>query len=263
MSNYDFGFVVVHVPHSSTYIPKEYMKDFLISEELLYKEMRRMTDSFCDELYDPTRFDNRVVASVSRLVCDVERFRDDDNEPNARFGHGLMYTKTSFGRRMRNNDDKLRNRILSDIYDPHHEKLTNAVDNALKNYGFCLVIDGHSFNSKKIVKFDNLFSFPDFDIGTDSYHTPDFLAKAVSHEVKDLGYSVRFNSPYSGAITPLKHYMQNKNVLSFMIEVNRKLYMDEKTMEKGEKFNEIRGVCHRLMNVAAESVLKHFRSSNG
>jgi len=75
--NKDYGFVVVHVPHASVAITDEYRNTILLDEKQLYKEIRRMTDLFCDELYDAPEFTNRVVAPVSRLVCDMERFRDD------------------------------------------------------------------------------------------------------------------------------------------------------------------------------------------
>ena len=259
----DYGYVVVHIPHASVNIPEEYRKDYLISDSLLHKELLRMTDAFCDELYDPPGFTGRVVADISRLVCDPERFREDRDEINARYGHGLMYTRTSFGRKLRNNDKGLREKIVSQIYDPHHLRLTEAVGKALEEYGFCLIIDGHSFHSRKIVRFDNIFSMPDFDIGTDSWHTPEYLADAVYQEVIKQGYRPRFNSPYGGSITPLTFYRQNKNVVSIMIETNRRLYMDEKTMRRSENFMEIRKVCHELMYTAAETVRERFGRKDG
>ena len=40
------------------------------------------------------------------------------------------------------------------------------------------------------------------------------------------GYSVSINSPFSGTIVPLKHYLKDRRVSSIMIEVNRSLYDD-------------------------------------
>jgi len=253
-----YGFVVVHIPHASLELPDDFRRGILLTESKLRREMIRMTDAFCDELYDAPGFDNRLTAVVSRLVCDVERFRDDADEPNARRGQGLMYTKTSTGKKLREYDEKLRERVLLEYYDPHHRRLTEAVDDAVASFGFCLIIDGHSFNSRKIEKIDNLFSFPDFDIGTDDFHTPDKVAGALYSRVAQLGYKPRFNSPYSGAITPAKHYKKDKRVLSVMIETNRRLYMNEKTMQKTENFSKTREACHELMRAAAEASLVHF-----
>ena len=61
-----------------------------------------MTDAFTDELFAPTSFEAaRVVFPISRLVCDVERFPDDADEPMALRGMGAVYVKTTDGRPLR------------------------------------------------------------------------------------------------------------------------------------------------------------------
>ena len=157
-----------------------------------------------------------------------------------------------FGKKIRDYDEELRNRILADFYDPHHARLTSAVDTALENCGRCTILDGHSFNSKWPIKLDCLFDRPDFCIGTDPFHTPEGLRDAMVKAVKEEGYHVRINTPYSGAITPIKHYGKDKRVVSIMIEVNRKLYMDEKTGEKSKGFEKTKAMCQKLMRIAAE-----------
>jgi len=254
----DYGFTVVHIPHASVNIPGKYHKTIVLNEKRLWREMARMTDAFCDELYDAPEFQKRVVAPVSRLVCDVERFRDDRLEPCAKKGQGLLYVRTVYGRRLRNYDEELRNDVLREIYDPHHAKLTAAVEEALARYGKCLIIDGHSFDSKMILKPDNKLSFPllfpEFDIGTDPYHTPAALCDAVCGRVRELGFRPKVNTPFGGAITPMKYYQRDKRVVSIMFEANRKLYMNEKNMTKSAGFQKTREACHALMQFAAEYV---------
>jgi len=250
----DYGFVVVHVPHASVDIPGEYGESILLSKARLWREMRRMTDAFCDELYDAPEFPVRVIAKHSRFVCDVERFRDDDLEPRARYGQGLMYTRTVFGRQLRKYDVQLREKILGEVYDPHHKNLTAAVDNALDRYGKCLVIDGHSFPSNTIVKPLGILTRPDFDVGTDFYHTPDGLRDVICNKIKELGYTVKVNTPFAGAITPMKHYQKDKRVVSVMFETNRRLYMNSSDMTKSAGFEKTRDTCHTLMRCAADWV---------
>jgi len=250
----DYGFVVVHVPHASTEIPEQYKKTILLSNKQLWREMLRMTDAFCDELYDAPEFPTRVVAEYSRFVCDVERFRDDSHEPRAKYGQGLMYTRTVFGRRLRENDDALRDTILREVYDPHHDRLTLAVQDALERYGKCLVIDGHSFNTATPVKPWGIFTRPDFDIGTDPYHTPDGLRDAICKKVRGLGYSVKVDTPFEAAITPMKYYQKDKRVVSVMFETNRRLYMNESDMTRSAGFEKTRQACRELMLCAAEYV---------
>lgn len=251
----DFGFVVVHVPHASFEIPPEYKESILLDDKSLEREMMRMTDAFCDELYDAPEFQNRVVAKYSRFVCDVERFRNDEDEPRFKYGQGLMYTRTTFGRRLRRLDGSLREKILRDVYDPHHECLTNAVDEALRKYGKCLIIDGHSFPSFTIAKPLGILCRPDFDIGTDSFHTPPGLCDAVMSRARALGYKVKQNTPFAGAITPMKHYKKDSRVSSIMIETNRRLYMTRE-LKKSPGFEKTRESCIALMRTAAEYVMR-------
>jgi len=255
----DYGFVVVHIPHASVEMPDKYKRTILLDEKRLQREVKRMTDALCDQLYDAPEFATRVIAPVSRFICDVERFRDDRLEPCAKHGQGLMYTRTTLYRKIRKHDHALRAEILREIYDPHHEELTSAVEKALEHYGKCLIIDGHSFNSRMILKPDKTLSFPllfpDFDIGVDSYHTPAGLRDTVCACVKELGYKPKVNTPFGGAITPMKFYRNDKRVFSIMFETNRKLYMNETDMIKADGFEKTRQACHALMRCAADYVL--------
>ena len=248
------GFVVVHVPHASLNIPELYRKTILLDEPRLKLEMLRMTDAFCDELYDHPAVGAFVVAGASRLVCDVERFRDDCLEPRSKLGQGLLYTRTIYGRRLRMYDEKLRETVLREIYDPHHERLTRAVDYALERFGKCLIIDGHSFPSSTPVKPFGILTRPDFDVGTDGFHTPAGLRDAICGKVRELGYLPKVNTPFEGAITPMKHYRKDKRVVSIMFETNRRLYMEKTDIVKSAGFAKTRETCHALIQCAAEYV---------
>jgi len=252
-----YGYVVVHVPHASVDIPQAYRESILLGEKQLWREIRRMTDAFCDELYSSPDFPVSVIAKHSRFVCDVERFRDDLHEPRAKFGQGLMYTRTVFGKRLRAGNEELRDKILYEVYDPHHKRLTEAVESALEKYGKCLIIDGHSFPSSTVVKPLGIFTRPDFDIGTDEYHTPDELRDALCKKARELGYSVKVNTPFSGAITPMKHYKKDKRVTAIMLETNRRLYMNSSDMTKTAGFEKTREACLSLMRCAAGLVAEN------
>ena len=39
----------------------------------------------------------------------------------------------------------MREELLQRFYVPHHQKLTEVVDNMLQVHGRCLIIDGHSY----------------------------------------------------------------------------------------------------------------------
>ena len=71
---------ILHIPHASTEIPARYRDQFVLSEEELELEARVMGDLYTDELFEG---EGRpaVRFPASRLVVDVERFRDDSQEP--------------------------------------------------------------------------------------------------------------------------------------------------------------------------------------
>jgi N-formylglutamate deformylase len=212
--------MILHIPHASTNTA-----GYDINNRC--QELLRMTDHFTDELFVNEEATS-VVFKLSRLICDVERFEDDEQEPMSRFGMGVCYTKNSQGEPLRESSLEEKNSIINDYYKPHHASLTQAVENELKTKGKALIIDCHSFPDKAY-RFNADFgkSRPDICIGTDNFHTPKALLEKVKVFFLSKGYDVRVDSPYSGTMVPLKHYKKDVNVLSIMIELNRKLYMDE------------------------------------
>jgi N-formylglutamate amidohydrolase len=92
---------------------------------------------------------------------------------------------------------------------------------------------------------------PDFCIGTDAFHTPPGLLRATESAIRSHGYSVGINSPYSGSLVPSATYRRDPNVWSVMIEVNRRLYMDEKTGAKSPGFKSVKGSIQAILKELA------------
>lgn len=221
--------ILLHVPHASIHIPPEELSRFCPVD--LADEQLKMTDRYCDELF--SGYDS-VVFPVSRLVCDPERFRDDAQETMSRVGMGAIYTKTSFGVPLRYITPEEREQMLQRYYDPHHARLTAAVGQKLRLNGRCLIIDGHSFHPVSLpYELDQEPDRPDFCIGTDPFHTPERLAALAGDFLRREGFSVSLNRPYGGSLVPLKFYRSDRRVCSLMIEINRRLYMDENGRRSG------------------------------
>src|SRR6266545_5203929 len=91
---------VIHLPHSSAVVPPEFRDAIVLDDEELRLELLRITDWFTDELFPvPSRQGKVVRFPLSRLVLDPERFLDDEVEPMAARGMGVIYTQTSHGDR--------------------------------------------------------------------------------------------------------------------------------------------------------------------
>lgn len=242
--------IVIHVPHASQLIPDSVMAFFLPSPEALRDEILRMTDWFTDELFSaPPELAATTAASVSRLVVDTERFRDDASEPMASVGMGAIYTHMSDGRPLRARlSPSEREDWLARWYDPHHAAFTEAVARGLGRAGRCLIVDAHSFPSAPLpYEPDQNPDRPDICLGVDPFHTPPGLRQSVERRFQVMGLSVEIDRPFAGAITPLPYYGKSRAVASIMIEVNRRLYMHEAGGERGERFEEIRAGIAALL----------------
>jgi N-formylglutamate amidohydrolase len=246
--------LVIHIPHSSIVLPDAYKHAIVLNPDELRQELVRCTDLYCDEIFRPPS-GAMIVAPVSRLACDVERFIDDDAEPGAKRGQGLVYSHTQLGRLLRTDSLKLRDIAIKDIYEPHHKNLTNLVDLYLDKYNYCLIIDGHSFSSDALGY--EASKLPDICLGTDPFHTPDWLLESAISEFKKLNLSIRINFPYEGTIIPLKYLNKNKNVFSLMIEINKKIYVNERTAEKLEAFESLKSSISNILDQLTASALRN------
>jgi len=242
---------IIHIPHSSRLIPSKYRNQFVLNDIQLEKELNLMTDGYTNELFSFGY--QQLVYPVSRLVCDPERFRNDSDESMAKIGMGAVYLKSSGLTALRRNiSTEERESILEEYYDPHHSLLTELTDFSLEKYGRCLIIDGHSFSNEPLPYEpcqDN--NRPNFCIGTESFHTPRKMANNAICFLQEHGYTVSENAPYSGAITPLKHYHKNQNVCSIMIEVNRNLYLNQDFLPN-ERFYHIRTILFSLIETISD-----------
>ncbi len=243
--------LLVNIPHSSTYIPPEMKVKFLLSEDDLQKELLRMTDRYTEEIFSCVAELGGISVkyNYSRLVLDPERFRDDEKEEMACKGMGVIYTKDSNGRNLREINKNERNLLLRNIYDPYHSAITKEVQELLAKFGKCLIIDAHSFPAIAL-PYENASEIkrPQICIGTDPYHTPADLIQLVRNFFEDNNLTTEINKPFPGCYVPIKFLHQENRVKSVMIEINRGLYMNEDTGEKNESFLEIKSNISRLIN---------------
>ena len=142
---------------------------------------------------------------------------------------------------------KRRQELLERYYIPHHQKLTEAVEESLLANQHCLIIDGHSFPALPLPYELNQTSFrPDFYLGTDDFHTPEELVARVEKILESCGYSTARDQPFSGTIVPMKHYHKDHRVQSLMIEINRWLYLREDYSVDSERTKLLVSVLRRV-----------------
>lgn len=84
--------IVLNVPHSSVFIPEWAANDITIPDAELEMLIRFMADKDVDKLWSFVPEENKQIATVSRLVVDMERYPNDADELNRR-----IYDNAFFG----------------------------------------------------------------------------------------------------------------------------------------------------------------------
>ena len=213
--------IILHIPHSSTEIP--FYDGYNI--DLIDFQTNLLVDHATDKIFRISDVE-ALIFPYNRIFCDVERL-DDEHEVLFEKGRGFFYTKTDDNQDLRMVIPEIKTKVKSMFYDTHHRKLEEMVDERLKNYSSAIIIDCHSFTNEPFDSdIDKSPYRPDICLGTDKFHTPKWLIDHFEKYFINNGFSVKIDSPYSGTIVPLKHYNKDNRVLSIMIEINRKLYMD-------------------------------------
>lgn len=238
--------LVLHVPHSSTRIP--FFHGYLAPVDELEGEKLQLTDWHTEDLFFSPH-DRMVIADFSRVFCDPERFANDEDEIMSNVGMGVLYERFDDGRPMRVASKSLKSHILKDYYWPHHNKLSHHVEQQLAK-GKAIILDCHSFpnvpHKRDLIQ---KVPRPDFNIGTDSFHTPRELIDLSKDFFNSLGYTLGIDEPYAGTIVAITHYQKDNRVQSIMLEVNRKLYLVEGTAEKSKDYHLTKQVVAQYINL--------------
>ena len=221
--------LLLHIPHSSTRFP-EYSN---YSFDKLNDEEKQLIDYFTNEIFIPKEESGHikhVVFPYCRLFCDVERLAQD---PLEKMGLGIVYNREQA-------------KSGGNYYVPvkgRHEALKQYIDyhamvsNLILDLGErTLLIDCHSFSDFPTMLSSNPGDV-DICIGFNDDETcPDkVVIDKVVHHFESLGYKVGINQPFSNSKTfnaPVEYH-------SFMIEVNKKLYMNEQSLEKTDGFSNL------------------------
>lgn len=239
--------IILHIPHSASKIP---IKDgYVLADKILENEILKLTDWHTENLYNSTETE-RIVFEYSRIFCDPERFSDDSLEPMAKAGMGVLYEKTDENEIMRIISLELREKILNEYYFKHHLKLNNAVKKQLEINNRALILDCHSFPEIPMKRSQHkIIPRPDYNIGTDKFHTPKKLIEISKNFFKKRNLTLGIDYPFSGSIVPMVYYQKNKKVESIMLEINRKLYLKKGTNEKSENYEKTKSIVQEYIEL--------------
>ena len=150
-----------------------------------------------------------MTFGFSRFYCDAERL---ENDPLEAKGQGFAYTDFNGCRRELTIEEK---ECLHRKWALHQDRLKSELkDNTV-------LIDCHSFPSD-LSDIDVCIGFNE-----DAHKPSDELIRTVVSHFEGYGYKVGINEPYANSISP----ESESGYVAFMVELNKRIYLDEKTNE--------------------------------
>lgn len=221
--------IIIHVPHSSNYIPNEYLSDYIITKDEIAKESDIMRDHYTDNLVENLLDVTIIKFEYSRIFCDVERFNNSSEIMNS-IGMGVLYTHSHDGKLIRNISNK---DPIINLYNEHHNKLNDTTRDLLEINGDVLIIDLHSYYDDPLAyEINKQLSRPDICIGVDYYHLDKIRLNKLIYMIEECGFTWSINEPFIGCLIPSNYYHKDNRVFGFMIEINKKIFNDIKIVQE-------------------------------
>lgn len=248
--------VVVEVPHAGLGVDGPALATFAAPA----RSIGRDADLYVDELYAdaPARGATLLAAHVSRYVVDLNRSeRDVDAEtiegvpPSARATRGIVWRLSSEGLRVVERPLSRREveRRLDTYYRPYHATLAALIDRKRARFGYAIVLAAHSMPSVARGPFgDGQTRRADVVPGTRGRTSASGrVIDAVDAHARAAGLTVAHDDPYQGGFTTTSYGRPAKHAHVVQVELARRLYMDETTLEKNVGFARVRAFCAELV----------------
>jgi N-formylglutamate deformylase len=264
--------LVFDSPHSGRYYPEDFRS--VISQKML----REYEDRFVDLLIaDAPRHGVATIgAHFPRAYIDPNRAPDDIDEEmleavwpdplspsrHSEQGTGLIFRRMHDEAHIYDRPltvEEVRRR-LDGCWRPYHAALDTALAEARSRHDAVWHVNWHSMRPVG----DALTPDPgkaraDFVLGDlqGGSCEPAFTA-IVADRLESMGYSVAINDPYQGAYIVERHGRPEEGRHSLQIEINRGLYMDLDTLEKIDRFDEIKRDIGLLAGALVEWIRARF-----
>jgi N-formylglutamate deformylase len=259
--------LVLDSPHSGTHYPQDfgYVCDLAT--------LRKAEDTHVEKLYSfaPALGCAWVEAHFPRSYLDANRntteidfnmladswphpveSRDAATLSKLKLGKGLIWRVTDdgvplYGRRLSTHEVEQR---IANCWQPYHGAVGNAIDAAHARHGYSIHINCHSMPaiaSSHATEFPGL-AHADFVLGNrDNTTASAALVQAIKALLVQCGYGVAVNHPYKGVELVRRYGQPAQNRHSVQIEINRKLYMHEDTLEMHAGFGVLQGHLKALV----------------
>jgi len=251
-------------PHSG----RRYPAELLAQTRVGLLSLRRSEDAYVDELFASAASHGAAVLSASVARAYVDLNRDPAELDPEMFEDGLPTTtasarvqaglgaiprisgdgQTLYRRKLTLADGEQR---IAAIHRPYHAMLANLVAETKTLFGCAVLVDCHSMPSSA-----RGAHAPDVVLGdrfgASCHASVTALAEAT---LRRLGYRVARNAPFAGGHTTQTYGRPANHVHALQIEINRALYVDERTLERTNGYARIRADMARLVQALSAASL--------
>lgn len=222
--------IILNIPHA---VPCQDFSSWS-NPKNIKQEHDKWTDWFTDIIFAPhINHVEPVCAKLSRYDLDLERLIGDDME---KIGQGIIYTKSKNGLSCRK--ISITEQIQrTHLYVEHHAKLAEKTQDE-----DTLLIDCHSCPND-FTEAGNAFGEPvDVCLGFNEGETRpcNEIINLVQSTFLAHNYSVGINTPYSNSI------IAHPQCPSLMIELNKRIYMDESTLELTDEAVKVNQILNEI-----------------
>ncbi|HUQ28046.1 MAG TPA: N-formylglutamate amidohydrolase [Usitatibacter sp.] len=259
--------LVLDSPHSGTDYPDDF--DSIVPLELL----RQAEDTFVDELYrsGPAAGATLVAANFprsyidpNRSILDIDASLLDASWPGpsvpsrkTQLGCGLIWRLLDSGDPIYSRKlsvAEVKNRIVR-YHQPYQRAVKDALDEAFDHFGSVWHINCHSMSALSgSLSEEGRAGKPraDFVLGDRDGTTCDAaFTSFVRGTLEAMGYAVKVNDPYKGVELVRAFSDPAAGRHSLQVEVNRRLYLDERTRARSAGFEKLQNDIAALVSKVA------------
>jgi N-formylglutamate amidohydrolase len=254
---------IFNSPHSG----RAYPEDFLAASRLNPHALRKSEDCYIDELFAFAADLGAPLlhAHFPRAYLDVNRepyeldprmFREDlpgfANVASMRVAGGLgtIPRIVSEGDEIYRGPLKLADGLarIETIYRPYHRTLADLINRARQAFGYALLVDCHSMPSTAC---SHVTPHPmgRVDVVLGDRHgvaCADEIVSTLEELMRSQGLRTLRNKPYSGGFITQNYGSPTHQRHALQIEINRALYLDERTLERSRGFAATKLTLHRV-----------------